>query len=79
MIIGSIGLQPAAAYFYSLHLDAPSLAWNFLRRNTEYRRHWQACEVSLSVRWCLQQLLCPELPAGIASPIWRAEQYQSSR
>ena len=37
----------------------PSLAWEFLRRSPEYRHHWQSCEVSSSVWWCLQQPLSP--------------------
>ena len=31
---------PTAAYLYTLHLDAPALAWEYLRRNPDYRRDW---------------------------------------
>lgn len=33
--------RPAAAYLYTLHLDGPCLAWEYLRRNPGYRRDWQ--------------------------------------
>lgn len=31
-----------AAYLYVLDLDAPALAWEYLRRNAAYRRDWTA-------------------------------------
>ena len=31
----------SAAYLYVLHLDGPALAWEYLRRNPEYRLAWQ--------------------------------------
>jgi hypothetical protein len=31
---------PTAAYLYVLHLDGPALAWEYLRRNPDYRRDW---------------------------------------
>jgi len=31
---------PTAAYLYVLHLDGPALAWEYLRRNPNYRRDW---------------------------------------
>lgn len=79
MAIVRVSSQPMAAYLYLLHLDDSSLAWEFLRRNTDYRQCWKSCEISSSVRWCLQQSLCPELPAGIANPVWCADQDQSIR
>jgi hypothetical protein len=30
-----------AAYLYVLHLDAPALAWEYLRRNPAYREQWR--------------------------------------
>ena len=33
--------HPGAAYLYILHLDSPALAWEYLRRNPDYRRDWQ--------------------------------------
>lgn len=32
--------HPAAAYLYVLGLDDLSLAWEYLRRNPQYRRDW---------------------------------------
>lgn len=31
---------PTAAYLYTLHLDGPALAWEYLRRNPDYRLDW---------------------------------------
>ncbi|NPY31949.1 transcriptional regulator domain-containing protein, partial [Pseudomonas aeruginosa] len=31
---------PTAAYLYTLHLDGPALAWEYLRRHPDYRRDW---------------------------------------
>ena len=31
---------PTAAYLYVLHLNGPALAWEYLRRNPDYRRDW---------------------------------------
>ncbi|MFV3093976.1 transcriptional regulator domain-containing protein, partial [Pseudomonas sp. GW6] len=28
---------PTAAYLYTLHLDGPALAWEYLRRHPDYR------------------------------------------
>ncbi|AVN43510.1 DNA -binding domain-containing protein [Pseudomonas aeruginosa] len=62
---------PTAAYLYTLHLDGPALAWEFLRRNPDYRRDWlrrrrpQAAE-----RWGLRLLEDPDLDARDAHPVW---------
>lgn len=32
---------PTAAYLYTLHLDGPALAWEYLRRHPDYRLDWQ--------------------------------------
>lgn len=32
---------PTAAYLYVLQLDDLALAWEYLRRNPEYRRDWR--------------------------------------
>ena len=34
--------RAAAAYFYTLDLDGPALAWEYLRRNPTYRAEWVA-------------------------------------
>jgi hypothetical protein len=33
--------RPTAAYLYILHLDSIALAWEYLRRNSNYRREWE--------------------------------------
>lgn len=32
--------RAAAAYLYTLDLDSPALAWEYLRRNPAYRASW---------------------------------------
>lgn len=60
--------QPSAAYLYVLHLDAPSIAWEFLRRNPKYRKDWQsAVEES---NWGLAFSEDPRLDARQAHPVW---------
>lgn len=36
----SCAWQSQAAYFYTLDLDGPALAWEYLRRNPDYRADW---------------------------------------
>lgn len=36
----SIFEQPTAAYLYLLSIDAPGLAWEYLRRNDGYIADW---------------------------------------
>lgn len=36
----SAAWRASATYLYVLRLDAPSLAWEYLRRNPEYGRDW---------------------------------------
>ena len=33
--------RPSAAYLYILHLDSTALAWEYLRRNADYRCEWE--------------------------------------
>ncbi|WP_425478818.1 transcriptional regulator domain-containing protein [Dokdonella koreensis] len=33
--------ETSAAYLYVLRLGPPALAWEYLRRNSGYRREWQ--------------------------------------
>src|SRR6185437_8490474 len=35
------GWKAAAAYLYVLRLDGSALAWEYLRRNHEYREFWR--------------------------------------
>lgn len=65
--------HPSAAYLYVLHLDGPALAWEYLRRNPEYRRAWQ-CHRRRSQheaqRWGLRLLEDPACDARDAHPDW---------
>ena len=67
---------PTAAYLYTLHLDAPALAWEYLRRNPDYRLDWlrhhrrlQAAQQAAQ-RWGLRLLEDPALDARDAHPAW---------
>lgn len=50
--------RPTAAYLYVLKLDSGTLAWEYLRRNVEYRadckRSPTAKRASFQTRWGLQ-------------------------
>ena len=65
--------HPSAAYLYVLHLDGPALAWEYLRRNPEYRRTWQRhrCHSQHEAeRWGLRLLEDPTRDARDAHPDW---------
>ena len=69
--------RPAAAYLYILHLDGAALAWEYLRRNPEYRldwRHHQCGRRQLpaepTLHWGLRSLEDPEYDARDAQPDW---------
>ena len=65
---------PAAAYLYTLHLDGPSLAWEYLRRNPDYRRDWCGYRLrptgSPSQHWGLRLYEDPEHDALRLQPDW---------
>jgi hypothetical protein len=65
--------HPSAAYLYVLHLDGPALAWEYLRRNPEYRRDWQ-CHGRRpqhdALHWGLRLLEDPAHDARDAYPDW---------
>ena len=67
---------PIAAYLYVLHLDEPALAWEYLRRNPDYRRDWadRLRQGMAGNRWGLSVLEDPELDARDAHPVWLADQ-----
>jgi hypothetical protein len=63
---------PTAAYLYVLHLDGPARAWEYLRRNPDYRLDWlrrhrlpDAAHV-----WGLRLWEDPALDARDAHPVW---------
>lgn len=60
--------QPSAAYLYVLHLDAPGIAWEFLRRNPQYRNAWQGADQD--THWGLSFTEDPALDARQARPVW---------
>lgn len=66
--------HPMAAYLYVLHLDGPALAWEYLRRNPDYRRDWLrrrggSADV-LAQPWDLRLLEDPARDAREARPVW---------
>lgn len=69
----AIHWHPSAAYLYVLHLDGPALAWEYLRRNPEYRRAWQRHRrhpQRAALRWGLRLLEDPTHDARDAYPDW---------
>jgi len=66
---------PTAAYLYVLHLDGPALAWEYLRRNPDYRRDWlrRQRRPDAAQRWGLRLLENPALDARDAHPAWFPE------
>jgi hypothetical protein len=68
--------HPTAAYLYVLHLDGPALAWEYLRRNPDYRRDWLgrcADPRTAAGRWGLRLLEDPNRDARDALPDWAAD------
>ncbi|MCH4579943.1 DUF2285 domain-containing protein [Achromobacter xylosoxidans] len=63
---------PTAAYLYTLHLDGPALAWEYLRRNPDYRHDWlrRRRRPDAAHRWGLRLLEDPALDARDAHPAW---------
>lgn len=63
---------PSAAYLYVLHLDGPALAWEYLRRNPDYRLDWlrRHRRSDDAQRWGLRLLEDPALDARDAHPAW---------
>lgn len=64
--------HPSAAYLYVLHLDGPALAWEYLRRDQDYRRDWlrHRRHPDAAHRWGLRLLEDPSLDARDAHPAW---------
>lgn len=67
---------PTAAYLFVLWLDTLALAWEYLRRNPDYRLDWlrhhhrpQAAQQA-ALRWGLRLLEDPALDARDAHPAW---------
>lgn len=64
--------HPSAAYLYVLHLDGPALAWEYLRRDPDYRRDWlrRHRQPEVAKRWGLRLLEDPGQDARDAHPAW---------
>lgn len=66
--------HPMAAYLYVLHLDGPALAWEYLRRNPDYRRDWlrrrSSGEDILAQPWGLRALENPSSDARDVQISW---------
>lgn len=65
--------RPTAAYLYLLHLDPIGLAWEYLRRNPEYRSEWiegERASVRESERWGCHFVEAPNLDARDAPVSW---------
>lgn len=74
--------QSPAAYLYVLRLGGPSLAWEYLRRNPEYRADWTRRHRNngdLVSRWHLEVFEDPNLDAREARPVWRLRRHQRIR
>jgi hypothetical protein len=58
-----------------LRLDGPSLAWEYLRRNAEYRAEWSRRHGNdtgdPTSRWHIETLEDPHADARVARPVWR--------
>mgnify|MGYP001544835112 CR=1 FL=1 len=60
-----------AAYLYVLHLDGPALAWEYLRRHSDYRGDWRhRRRPDAAQLWGLRLLEDPALDARDAHPAW---------
>ncbi|NMM26824.1 MAG: DUF2285 domain-containing protein [Glaciimonas sp.] len=71
--LDAVHWHPSAAYLYILHLDGPALAWEYLRRNPEYRRAWHRHRRRPqhdALHWGLRLLEDPARDARDAYPDW---------
>src|SRR5271165_498136 len=73
MVFTNDAWRASAAYLYVLRLDGPSLAWEYLRRNPDYRRDWRAGteDLASAAHWGLAALENPYLDARLAQPLWQ--------
>src|SRR2546421_1439592 len=71
-----------AGYLYVLHLNGASLAWEYLRRNTDYRNDWRHCDPASTVfaeRWGLAFAEDPYRDAETVRPLWQFDAEQAVR
>lgn len=76
-VVACFHWHPFAAYLYVLHLDGSALAWEYLRRNPDYRldwyrhrRHPDPQQQRPAQRWGLRLLEDPLRDARDAQPDW---------
>lgn len=65
--------HPLAAYLYTLRLDGPGLAWEYLRRHADYLRDWRAHQRGADADprpWGLHRFEDPAVDARDAQPDW---------
>jgi hypothetical protein len=65
--------RAGSAYLYILQLDRSALAWEYLRRNPQYKKQWDAGELlgeSSTAIWGCSIAEDPALDARHANPCW---------
>src|SRR5690242_18329216 len=74
--------RATGAYLYVLHLTPPELAWEYLRRNPDYRddcdRHVRG-EAASATRWGLIAFEDPHVDARWARPSWNEDEAEALR
>ena len=66
--------RATAAYLYTLDLDGPALAWEYLRRDAGYQQAWRAAHRRLDARqWGCACPEDPRLDAQSVCPIWSSD------
>ena len=61
--------RASAAYFYTLDLDGPALAWEYLRRHANYRSEWLSRQSRTSAfHWGLQSCRRPAARCPTGTP-----------
>lgn len=65
--------RSGAAYLYILRLNSQALAWEYLRRNPDYRAAWRGSRTAAPAadQWNLAQLENPAVDGLRARPLWR--------
>jgi len=75
--------RASSAYLYILQLDGPALAWEYLRRNPDYRYQWQSGELEAHsefvTQWGCRVAEDPSLDARFARPAWVEEPCETVR
>src|ERR1700730_15134765 len=82
MVVTNDAWRASAAYVYTLLLDDASLAWEYLRRNPDYRHDWSLYSHDkdcIAKRWLLASLEDPGMDARVAQPLWQPEPALSIR